>query len=354
MMSKKMQDKVVVITGASSGIGRAAALEFARHGATVVVAARSQSSLRDVVTACRDAGGEALEFPTDVTDEESVQRLALHAADHFHHIDVWVNAAAVTLFARFGEEPHDAYRRVIDTNLYGAIHSARAVLPYFREQGHGVLINLSSITARIPQPYTSAYSITKSGIASLSASLRQELELDDAKNIHVCAILPATIDTPLFQHAANYTGRGVQAMPPVYPVEDVARTIVRCAIRPKREVMVGGAGRMLSFLRTIAPGLAERAMAQQVDKKHLSAQPAEPTWGNLFSPLSALNDLSGGWLTPGNKRARRAAAAGVAALVPAVVGWLWLRPRSARSTRRRLIRQGRMARTGWGVLRRAA
>ncbi|HEU5368992.1 MAG TPA: SDR family oxidoreductase [Ktedonobacterales bacterium] len=353
-MSKKMQDTVVVITGASSGIGRATALEFAKRGATIVVAGRSESSLRDVVTACRDAGGEALDFPTDVTNEEAVQRLALHAIDHFHHVDVWVNAAAVTLFSRFGEEPPDAYRRVIETNLFGTIHAARAVLPYFREQGYGVMINLASITARIPQPYTSAYSLTKSGIASLSESLRQELSLDDAKDIHVCTVLPATIDTPLFQHAANYTGRSVQAMPPVYPAEAVARAIVRCALHPKREVVVGGAGRLLSFMRVIAPGWAERMMAQQVDKKHLTDQPAEPTWGNLFGALPALNDISGGWLSPGKKGARRAATAGVAALIPAVVGWLWLRPRSARASRRRLARQGRMARAGRGLLRRAA
>ncbi|HEY7356931.1 MAG TPA: SDR family oxidoreductase, partial [Ktedonobacterales bacterium] len=325
-MSKTMQDTVVVITGASSGIGRATALEFAKHGATVVVAGRSESSLRDVVTACRDAGGEALDFPTDVTNEEEVQRLALFAADHYHHIDVWVNAAAVTLFARFGEEPPDTYRRVIETNLFGTIHAARATLPYFREQGHGVLINLSSITGRVPQPYTSAYSLTKSGIASLSESLRQELQLDDARDIHICTILPATIDTPIFQHAANYTGRAVQAMPPVYPAEAVARAIVRCALQPRREVIVGGAGRLLGFMRMIAPGWTERVMAQQVDKKHLTNQPAEPTWGNLFASLPALNDISGGWRAPGKIGARRAAAAGVAALIPALVGWLWLRP----------------------------
>lgn len=347
-MSKKIKDSVVVITGASSGIGRAAALEFARRGATVVVAARSESSLRAVVTACRDAGVQSLDFPTDVTDERAVQRLALHAADHFGRIDVWVNAAAVTLFARFGEEPPDAYRRVIETNLFGTIHAARAVLPRFREQGHGVLINLSSVTTRAPQPYTSAYDITKSGIASLAESLREELL--DAKDIHVCTILPATIDTPLFQHAANYTGRAIQAMAPVYPAEEVARAIVRCAEKPRREVVVGGAGLMMTLLRTISPGMTERLMARQVDKSHLTDQPAEPTAGNLFGPLPALNEVSGGWHSPGKRRARRAAAAGVAALVPAVVGWLWLRPGGAGSSRQRLFWQAKKARAGWSML----
>jgi short-subunit dehydrogenase len=351
-MTSKIKDSVVVITGASSGIGRATALEFARRGATVVVAARSESSLRAVVTACRDVGAQALDFPTDVTNEEAVQRLALHAADHFGRIDVWVNAAAVTLFARFGEEPHDAYRRVIETNLFGTIYAARAVLPRFREQGHGVLINLSSVTARTPQPYTSAYSITKSGIASLAESLREELL--DAKDIHVCTMLPATIDTPIFQHAANYTGRAIQAMPPVYSAEKVARAIVRCAAKPEREVVVGGAGLMLTLLRTISPGKAKRVMARQVDKSHLTDQPAEPSAGNLFGPLPALNEVSGGWLSPGKRRARRVATAGVAALVPAVVGWLWLRPSGAKSSGRLIFWRAKKARIGWGMLKRTA
>jgi NAD(P)-dependent dehydrogenase (short-subunit alcohol dehydrogenase family) len=339
-MTRKLRDAVVVITGASSGIGRATALEFARRGASMVLAARSERSLREVAAACERLGGRALVAPTDVADEQAVQRLARQAIEHFGRMDVWVNDAAVTLFARFGEEPPDAYRRVIETNLFGSIYAARAVLPYFREQGSGVLMYLSSIAARIPQPYTSAYNLTKSGIASLAESLREELL--DAKDIHVCMILPATIDTPIFQHAANYTGHAVQAMPPVYPVEEVARAIVKCAQKPQREVLVGGAGLMLTLLGMISPGMAERMMARQVDKTHLTDRATAPTSGNLFEPQPALNDVSGGWLSLGQLRMRRAAAAGMAALVPAVVGWVWLRPRARRE---RLLRTRRK----WGL-----
>jgi len=346
-MPRKLQDAVVVITGASSGIGRATALEFAGRGASVVLAARSEHTVREVATECERLGAQALDVPTDVTDEQAVQRLARQAIEHFGRIDVWVNDAAVTLFGRFGEEPPDAYRRVIETNLFGAIHGARAVLPYFREQGSGVLINLSSISARVPQPYTSAYSLTKSGIASLSESLREELL--DVKDIHVCTVLPATIDTPIFQHAANYTGRAVQAMPPVYPVEQVARAIVKCAQKPQREVVVGGGGLMLTFMRTLSPGLAERVMARQVEKTHLTDQPAEPTPGNVFTPLPEMNSVTGGWLSPGKLRLRRAATAGMAALIPAVVGWLWLRPRAAKTPQRRLSWQMKKSRTGRNI-----
>ncbi len=140
-MPRKVGDAVVVITGASSGIGRATALAFARRGATVVVAARREQALRGVATECEQLGGRALAVPTDVTDEAAVRSLARRAVESFGRVDVWVNNAAVGLFGRFEDTPLEAYRRVIETNLFGYIYGARAALPIFREQGSGVLIN---------------------------------------------------------------------------------------------------------------------------------------------------------------------------------------------------------------------
>jgi NAD(P)-dependent dehydrogenase (short-subunit alcohol dehydrogenase family) len=327
-MPRKLQDSVVVITGASSGIGRATALEFARRGATVVLAARREQPLRELAVECEHLGGHALVVPVDVTDEAAVQTLARRATENFGRIDVWVNNAAVSLFARFEESPPDAYRRVIETNLWGYIYGARAVLPIFREQGSGVLINIASIVATVPQPYTSAYVIAKHAVRALGMSLRQELSLDGAKDIHVCTVMPASIDTPLFQHAANYTGRTVKPMPPVYAAERVAKTIVGLAERPQREVMVGNAGRMLALMRTIAPGPAERMMARQVDKQHFyQDRPAEPTSGNLFEPMPQYTGASGGWQAGGGKRMRRVATAGAATAIPAVLTWRRYRQR---------------------------
>ena len=350
-MPRKLRDAVVVITGASSGIGRATARAFAQRGATVVVAARREQALREVATECEQLGGRALAVPTDVTDEAAVQALARRAVESFGRVDVWVNNAAVTAFGRFEETPPEAYRRVIETNLFGYIYGARAALPIFREQGSGVLINNASIVANVPQPYASPYVISKHGVRALGMSLRQELALDGARDIHVCTVMPATIDTPFFQHAANYTGRAAKAMPPVYPAERVAETIVRFAERPGREAFVGNSGRLLNLQQTLAPGLGERLMATMVDKQHLyQDRPAPPTDGNLFEPMPQGTGVSGGWKADGGPApARRAAAAGLAAGVPALAAWWWFRP--GLDGVRSLLPFGRRRRTGvWRVL----
>jgi NAD(P)-dependent dehydrogenase (short-subunit alcohol dehydrogenase family) len=324
-MPSETSDSVVVITGASSGIGRATALAFAREGASVVLAARRQQLLLDTAAECESLGGRALAVPTDVTDEEAVRELARRAVEHFGRIDVWVNNAAVGLFGRFEETPPDVYRRAIETDLFGYIHGARAALSYFHEQGSGVLINNSSVVAKASQPYTSAYVMSKFAIRALGESLRQELILDGAKDIHVCTVMPASIDTPFFQHAANYTGRAAKALNPVYDAEKVARTMVRCARRPKREVIVGNAGRMLALQHTLSLGLYERMAARLIDRDHFQDQPAPPNAGSLFEPMQEGTGVSGGWKADDGTSMRRAALIGAAVAVPALIVWRRLR-----------------------------
>jgi short-subunit dehydrogenase len=292
-MPQPLSDAVVVITGPSSGIGRSAARMFASRGATVVLAARREAALEEVATECRNVGGNALVVPTDVSEERQVKALADKALEQFGRIDVWVNNAAVTLFARFEEAPPDIYDQVIKTNLFGYIYGARAALPIFREQGHGVLINVASMVSYVGQPYTSAYVTSKHAIRGLGECLR--MELMDERDIHVSTVLPASIDTPLFQHGANYTGRGARAMQPVYPAELVAATIVRMAEKPRREAIVGNSARMLGKLHTIAPGLAERLMARMVDRNHLQDHPAPPQPGNVKTPMAEWTGVSGNW-----------------------------------------------------------
>jgi short-subunit dehydrogenase len=289
---RKLSDRVVVLTGASSGIGRAAAVGFAVSGACLVLAARRAVALDEVARECNETKGRALAVPTDVTDEKAVGELARRAVEEFGRLDVWVNNAAVSLFSRFAEAPPDEYDRVIDVNLFGCIRGVRAALPYFREQGHGVIINVASVYGKIGAPYLSGYVASKHAMVGLSESLRQELVAED---IHVSTILPASIDTPIFQQAANYTGRAVTPMRPVYDADVVARAIVRCARRPRRERIVGGAGRLLWQQRLTSPGLLEKAQARMVRKEHFQEQPAAPSSGNVVEPDSYHTGVSGGW-----------------------------------------------------------
>lgn len=328
-MTKNLEDKVVIITGASSGIGRATAHEFASKGALVVLAARREALLQEVAQECKGINGkEALAVPTDVTDEIAVQNLARQAFDQFGHIDVWVNNAGIGAFGRFEEIPPEVYRQVVETNFFGTTYGVRAVLPYMREQGHGIIINNASLMATVVGPYYSAYAASKHAIRALGESLRQEIEALDTVDIHICTVMPATIDTPFFRHAANYTGRAVKALPPVYPPEQVAHTIVKCAEHPQREVFVGNAGRMLTLTHNLAPILGEGMLAHQINTGHFKPEASDPTDGNTLSPMEEGTGTSDGWNGASKKATRSIATAGLATVATGVLTWVWLRNRS--------------------------
>ena len=308
-MPVSVESAVVVITGASSGIGRVAAQEFARRGASVVLAARNKRALKDAARECEKLGGLALVVPTDVTLEEEVEELARQAVDTFGGIDVWVNNAGVGLYARFVDSPADDFRRVLETNLYGCIYGSRAALRQFERQGRGVLVNVSSQVALGGIPYSSAYDISKHGVRGLGDTLRQEYVGTD---ISISTIFPASTDTPFFQHAANYTGKAIRPLGSVSEARKVAREIVELAKDPQPEVLVGKHGYFMSLAHALTPKQYDKVIRQITERQHFQNQPAAPTEGNLYEPQKP-ERVSGGWRKGGTlKKISKLALAGMA------------------------------------------
>ncbi len=288
VVEKDLSSLVVVITGASSGFGRGAALKFAQAGASVVLAARQGRLLDELVRECLAAGGAALAVPTDVGKEAEVAALAAAAVRHFGRMDVWVNNAGAAALGLFEEVPIADHVRVIETDLLGTLYGSHVAIKQFKEQGKGVLINISSVMGKVPAPYCASYTAAKHGIVGLTLCLRQELEEDKADSIHVCLVEPSSFDTPFFEHAATHTGRKAVPIPPVYDPQEVADAIVGLVRQPKREIQVGASGAAIALLHQFAPSLAEKTLsrmtrAAQIDK----APPAPDTEGDLHRPSSS-------------------------------------------------------------------
>ncbi|MCU7551942.1 SDR family oxidoreductase [Chitinophagaceae bacterium LB-8] len=292
-MGKNLTGKTVVITGASSGVGRAIALEFARSGADLVLAARREQALTEVAVECDNLGGKALKVITDVTDPVAVKRLAQAAIDFSGKIDVWVNNAGVLAAGAIDEAPVEIHNQVIQTNLIGYINGAAAVIPFFKRQGHGILINNISVGGWFPVPYAIGYSASKFGLRGFSEALRGELH--QWHDIHVCDLFPGFLDTPGIQHAANYTGRYIKPAPPVYDPQRVARATVCIAKNPRNAKTIGSTSTFLRLAHAIFPGLSRSITASVIESYLKKAEHTAETSGNLFEPVEFGTSIHGGW-----------------------------------------------------------
>jgi short-subunit dehydrogenase len=288
------QPPTVLITGASSGIGRAAARQFARSGARLLLVGRSEQALQAAVAECAALGAPgAAGHVADVADYGAVDAARRAAVERYGVIDVWVNCAAVLLFGRFEELPPEAMKRTVDTNLLGYMNGAQIALQQFRKQGdRGTLINVGSVLGVVPEPYATAYVASKFAIGGLTACLRQETR--EYRDIHVCAVLPPAVDTPIYQHAGNFSGKAVRSIIPVYSPERVARTIVSLAERPRPQVIVSAFGKALALAARLAPGIVERMIGRLAPRLQFEQSAQDPAAGSLFQPHGP-HETIGGW-----------------------------------------------------------
>lgn len=302
MSREILAGKVVVVTGASSGFGRGAAIALAEGGAAVVLAARRAPVLDALAATIKKAGGRAIVVPTDVANADDVERLAQITTEEFGQFDAWINDAGVAALGRFENVPLEDHRQVILTNLIGVINGSWQAIQHFLRRQRGTLINIASALGKMPAPYYTSYVASKHGIVGLDGALRQELGLAKLKDIRVCTVMPMSHDTPLFEHVANYSGHKVEPIPPLYDEQKVVDTIVRLVTHPRDEVMVGRAGKLLNAAHGVLRRPVDKMMARNSYRAMIKKSPPAPDRrGNLVKPVMQGTGVSGG-----RKRRRRA------------------------------------------------
>ena len=338
MRLKPLNQQIMVVMGASSGIGRATALGFAARGATVVCSARDEAGLTTLVEEIRARGGKAMALVADVADPAQMVRVAAFTAKELGRIDTWVHVAAVTVYARFEDTTPAEFARVIEVNLLGQIHGALAALPHLRRAGRGALICVSSVEGQISLPFQSAYAASKHGVIGFLDSLRIELA-GEGVPISVTNIMPSGINTPLFEKALTRLGVEPRPTPPVYAPELVSRAILHAACTPRRDLVVGGAGFAILLAQRLSPALADAVLRSPAGvESQLTNRPKSPeARNNLFerspSDLARVEGIYGAEVVKNSlftrielsrgadvaDRAARAILAGVARLFEA--GW---------------------------------
>lgn len=261
MKPKPLSEQVVVVFGASSGIGRETARRLAARGARLVVAARHEPGLETLVNEIRAQGGQAVAVTADAADYEQVQAVADRALQEYGRLDTWVHNAGVSLYATFEQTAPEEFRRVVETNLFGAMHGAKAALPALRRSGGGALIIVSSSEGEHALPLQSAYAASKAGVDRLVQALQLEFARERVP-ISVTSIIPGAINTPFFDKARSKLGVKPKAMPPYYQPGVVAEAIAYAAEHPVQRLVVGLPPQLLIWSHRYWPSVLNRALAR--------------------------------------------------------------------------------------------
>lgn len=284
---------MVVITGASSGIGRAVARTLAATGWSVVLAARAQESLNEAAAECASTGAAVLAVPTDVSVAADVQALFEAAVQRFGRVDAVVHSAASVAYGRFVDVPADVFEASIVTNVLGSANVARAALIRFQEQRGGHLVMMGSLLGKIAVPFMSAYVVGKWGVHALTRTLR--VEARSTPGVRVSMISPGSVNTPAYLQAANYVGREGRPPPPIVQPEKVARVVARVLTRSRRDRSVGLANPVIVFGYRVLPAVYDAVVMPLMTIGGLSRRRVPPTPGSVLVPRPVLDAVRGSW-----------------------------------------------------------
>jgi short-subunit dehydrogenase len=279
---KPLDQQVVVITGASSGIGLATALDAAHAGARVVLAARSDDVLEAIVATLEKQGHEAISVKADVAERAQVDRIAAAAIERFGRIDTWANVAGNTIYGRVDEVSEADSRRLFDVNFWGMVNGSLAALPHLRRHG-GALINVGSEGSELAIPLQGMYSASKHAVKGFTDALRIEIEHADGAPVSITLIEPTAVNTPLPEHARNYLERQPKLPTPQLDPHQVAAAILKAAVTPTRDMKVGVMASLDVAMEKLAPALADRISVLQMPRQQRD-EPAHDAMGALYRP----------------------------------------------------------------------
>ncbi|MGY1606302.1 SDR family NAD(P)-dependent oxidoreductase [Geodermatophilus sp. SYSU D00700] len=287
--------QTVLITGASSGIGRATARLFAQRGAHLVLLARGREALEETATEVKAEGAaDVVVCPADVLDEDALRTAVDGTVARFGSLDVVVHSAAVVAYGRLEELPKEVFERVVDTTLHGTGNLARVVLPVFRRQGAGHLVVVSSLLASVTTPFMGSYTTAKWGQLAMVRTLQQETR--DVPGISVSAVAPGGVNTPIYSQAGSYIGLKGRPPIPIYSPERVARSVVARLDRPRRLVQSGFANPVVILGFRLFPALYDALVGPLLRVFALADDDrTPPTAGNVFESRPEGNATSGRW-----------------------------------------------------------